>query len=115
MKPDTPKPTPAEKKFDRAQEEAFSNEGAPPPARGLVAANADPCGDNESRAVAAALAPQSTEHPVSACEPTDENEEDTPAPDVVSAKDAARALPSNDSAAAGVCSLSSAKVRSRGR
>jgi hypothetical protein len=32
MKPDTPKPTPAEKKFDLAQEEAFSNEGAPPPA-----------------------------------------------------------------------------------
>lgn len=114
MKPDTPKPTPAEKKFDRAQEEAFSNEGAPPPARGPVAANADHGGDNKSRAVAPALAPQSTDQPVSACGPADENEEDKPAPDV-SAKDADRARPSNDSAAAGVCSLLSAKERSRGR
>ena len=31
MKPDAPKPEPAEEKFDQAQEEAFSNEGAPPP------------------------------------------------------------------------------------
>ena len=31
MKPDAPKPEPAEKSFDQAQEEAFSNEGAPPP------------------------------------------------------------------------------------
>jgi hypothetical protein len=31
MKPGTPKPTGSEKKFDRAKEEAFSNEGAPPP------------------------------------------------------------------------------------
>lgn len=31
MKPDAPKPEPAEKEFDQAQEEAFSNEGAPPP------------------------------------------------------------------------------------
>jgi hypothetical protein len=29
----TPKPTASEKKFDRAKEEAFSNEGAPPPGR----------------------------------------------------------------------------------
>lgn len=33
MKPDKAKPTPAEKKFDQAKEEAFSNEGAPPPAK----------------------------------------------------------------------------------
>lgn len=31
MKSGTPKPTGSEKKFDRAKEEAFSNEGAPPP------------------------------------------------------------------------------------
>jgi len=31
MKPDAPKPEPTEEKFDQAQEEAFSNEGAPPP------------------------------------------------------------------------------------
>jgi hypothetical protein len=31
MQPSTPKPTRSEKKFDRAKEEAFSNEGAPPP------------------------------------------------------------------------------------
>ena len=31
MQPSTPKPTGSEKKFDRAKEEAFSNEGAPPP------------------------------------------------------------------------------------
>ncbi len=31
MKPDSTKPTPAEKMFDLTQEEAFSNEGAPPP------------------------------------------------------------------------------------
>jgi hypothetical protein len=33
MQPSTPKPTVSEKKFDRAKEEAFSNEGAPPPGR----------------------------------------------------------------------------------
>jgi hypothetical protein len=33
MKPSKPKPTVSEKKFDRAKEEAFSNEGAPPPGR----------------------------------------------------------------------------------
>lgn len=31
MQPSTPKPTGSEKKFDRTQEEAFSNEGALPP------------------------------------------------------------------------------------
>lgn len=31
MQPSTSKPTGSEKKFDRAKEEAFSNEGAPPP------------------------------------------------------------------------------------
>jgi hypothetical protein len=31
MQPSTAKPTGSEKKFDRAKEEAFSNEGAPPP------------------------------------------------------------------------------------
>lgn len=33
MQPSTSKPTGSEKKFDRAKEEAFSNEGAPPPGR----------------------------------------------------------------------------------
>jgi hypothetical protein len=33
MKPSKPKPTGSEKKFDHAKEEAFSNEGAPPPGR----------------------------------------------------------------------------------
>lgn len=41
MNPDTPIPTPAERKFDRAQEEAFSNEGAPPLAGANVAAADD--------------------------------------------------------------------------
>lgn len=33
MKPGKPEPTGSEKKFDHAKEEAFSNEGAPPPGR----------------------------------------------------------------------------------
>lgn len=45
MKPDSVKATPAEKRFDQAQEEAFSNEGAPPPAeaRSKAAAVARVC------------------------------------------------------------------------
>jgi hypothetical protein len=45
MKADAPKPEPAEKEFDQAQEEAFSNEGAPPPteARSKATAVVRPC------------------------------------------------------------------------
>ena len=57
-----PKPTPSDKKFDRTREEAFSNEGAPPPRlERPLAANADAFGDNEVIAVAPAVPSTSTD------------------------------------------------------
>ena len=41
MPTSTRTPTPAEQKFDRAQQDAFSNEGAPPRVPTSPAANAD--------------------------------------------------------------------------
>lgn len=83
MKLVPPKPTPSEKKFDRAREEAFSNEGAPSPhLASRLAANADDYGDQESAAVAAAVTSMSTDNPASAAEPAAEPDTGTPSPDV---------------------------------
>jgi len=115
MKPDTPKPTPAEKKFDRAQEEAFSNEGAPPPAgASVVAANADRWGVDEGRAAASALTSTSPDNPASACEATAKTMEGTLATDMPE-KDAARAQPDKGTVVGGVCSLLPVKSHGRAR
>jgi hypothetical protein len=113
MKPDSPKPTPAEKKFDRTREEAFSNEGAPPPARAsLIAANADQWGVVEGRAAASALRSVSTDVPASACGPAGETADETPSPNAP-VKDATHARRSNGEAVVGVCALLSDKLPRR--
>lgn len=79
MKLIPPKPTSSEKRFDRSREEAFSNEGAPPPRlASSLAANADAFGDNEVIAVAPAITSAPTDAPRSACEPAPKPGEDKP-------------------------------------
>lgn len=78
MKPAPPKPTPSEKKFDRAREEAFSNEGAPPPSlESPLAASVDACGDNEVIAAAVADPALPTDAPRPAGDPAPKPGEDT--------------------------------------
>jgi hypothetical protein len=114
MKPDTPISTPGEKKFDQAQEEAFSNEGAPPPAgAAAAAANADRLHDDEASPGARSLRSLSPEDPVSARALANETESDGP-PLERQAKDAAHARPGDGQAVASVCSLLTARLPGRG-
>ncbi len=79
MKLVPPKPTSSEKKFDQAREEAFSNEGAPPPRlAGSPAANADAFGDDEVIAVAPAVTSAPTDAARAAGEPAPKPGEDKP-------------------------------------
>ncbi len=113
MRPDSAKATPAEKKFDQAQEEAFSNEGAPPPAgAGAVAANADSWGDEGSRTMASSLTSRSDDDPAPARRPTDETGSDMPSTDMP-AMDAVREPTGKAAAVARVCSLLSVRLPSR--
>jgi hypothetical protein len=101
---------PAEKKFDRAPEEAFSNAGAPPPAGASdVAANAEAWGDDEVRAKASSLTSMSTDDPASACGPADVNADDRPSSDLP-AMGSDRARTSKAAPLARVCSLLSVKL-----
>jgi hypothetical protein len=80
MKLVPPKPTPAEKTFDRTREEAFSNEGARPPRReSPLAANADAF-DDAMNAGALAVALTSTDTLRSAGEPAAKPDANTPDP-----------------------------------
>ena len=89
MKLVPPKPTPSDKKFDRTREEAFSNEGAPPPRlERPLAANADAFGDNESGAAASAVMSVSADNPRSACKPMAKPGNDMPPPDGPASADA---------------------------
>lgn len=79
MKLVPPKPTSSEKTFDRSREEAFSNEGAPPPRlASSPAANADAFGDDEVIAVAPVIPSALTDAPRSAGEPAPKPGEDKP-------------------------------------
>jgi hypothetical protein len=79
MKLVPPKPTSSEKKFDRSREEAFSNEGAPPPRlESPPAANADAFGVKEVNAVAAAVPSAPTGTPQSTGEPLSKPGDGTP-------------------------------------
>jgi hypothetical protein len=114
MRPDTPIPTPSEKKFDQAQEEAFSNEGAPPPVgAAAAAANADRLHDDEARPGARSLRSLSPEDTVSAHALANETDSDGPPPEC-QAKDAAHARPGDGQAFASVCSLLTARLPRRG-
>ena len=113
MKPVTAKPTPAEKRFDQAQEEAFSNEGAPPPAgAGAVITNADSWRDDESRTMAPSLTSRSTDDRGLAGRPAGETGKDAPSPGMP-AKDAAGEPIRKTTALARVCSLLSVRLPSR--
>lgn len=114
MKPDTPTPTPSEKKFDQAQEEAFSNEGAPPPGRAVAAAaNADRFRDDEANEGTQSLESLSNGDSASAHALANEKESGGPPPES-QARDAAHARPGEVLAAASVCSLLSARRPGRG-
>jgi hypothetical protein len=71
MQPSTQKPTKSEKKFDRAKEEAFSNEGAPSPVQ--VSPLHDDAevdsGKDEAGALASAVSALSIADSQSAAEP----------------------------------------------
>ena len=113
MKQVTAKPTPAEKRFDLAREEAFSNEGAPPPAgAGAVVANADSWRDDESRTMASSLTSRSTDDRASAGRPAVETGEDAPSPGMP-ATDAAGEPIHKAAALARVCSLLSVRLPRR--
>lgn len=115
MKPDTPKPTPAEKKSDRAQEEACSNEGAPPPAgASVVAATADRWGVDEGRAAAFAVRSTSPDNPTSAGAAANKTKDGTLATDMP-VMDAARTRPDKGTVVGGVCSLLPVKSHGRAR
>lgn len=114
MKPQTPKPTLEEKKFDRAKEEAFGNEGAPPPDQaGRAAADADHLGNDEGCAGEVAISRVSAVDATATCGPGDDRAGSMPAMHV-RARDADDRQRNKAMAVVGVCSLLSAKLTSGG-
>lgn len=114
MKPQTPKPTPDEKKFDRTKEEAFSNEGAPPPDQaGFAAADADHPGDDVRCAAAVAIGRVSAAGATATCGPVDNGAGSMPAMHA-RARDADDTQRNKAMAVVGVCSLLSARLTSGG-
>lgn len=114
MKPDPTKPTSAEKKFDRTHEEAFTNEGAPPPAEaGVAAAGAEPRGDDGNRPTASLRTSTCTDDPASASRSAEGNEDDRPLSGLP-AMDSTRPRTGRAAALTRVCSLLSVKLTGYG-